>query len=330
MYTSIAFAKFSYNVQKLNSTISQTSQNAFLFPNETSPIDNISNLRKLPRGVYLTVGTERGFISAANALNVDRLILADVSQAVNLYNLINILLIHSSNNKEDYLELRLNSDYQNWKAKLETISDLTPKEVDFFTTKEVYNWWDKTIRTPLWDSFHKDPIHQTEMNHHFKGMNYLFNDESYEKIRSLVLENRVEVYNIDWSNVDNMHELFDSFKTRNLIISSIDFSNAWYNSYIPKESVQSIISQSAELMAHKAQYLFTDVGEIESDLASSSKESFLTWNYYSFEVPETFNQTSSLKFTHKIFDQLVENDSVSEKMDLPCIKMLGRFQDSSF
>ena len=75
---------------------------SFLAPNEEYPADAVRILDQAVSGVYLSVGTERGFIGAALASNITHLLLADRDPRVVFFNRINIALLTVAQSREEY------------------------------------------------------------------------------------------------------------------------------------------------------------------------------------------------------------------------------------
>ena len=90
-----------------------------------------------PKGIYVTVGGERGFRSGALANNtITHLFLLDLADDVIHYNRINAELLKTPK-REDYLKLRWDAPYEEWKAH-------TPLNTP--VTQEDFNWWVQNIR----------------------------------------------------------------------------------------------------------------------------------------------------------------------------------------
>jgi len=83
----------------------------YLAPNENYPQKALSIFQKAQAGAYITVGTERGFIAAANSPNVTHLVLLDNNISVVAFNKINTILLKMAKTREDYLRLRFGGGF---------------------------------------------------------------------------------------------------------------------------------------------------------------------------------------------------------------------------
>jgi len=109
----ICVAEVSLGLEK-NAIYQIDPESSFIVPNERYPHHALNIFEMAPKGAYVTVGTERGFISAANSPNVTELVLVDNSESIIKYNEINILLLKIAKTREHYLQLRTNPKL--WKS----------------------------------------------------------------------------------------------------------------------------------------------------------------------------------------------------------------------
>ena len=99
-------------------------------------------IEKAPQGLYVTVGSERGFRGASMAPNTTHLLLLDISPAIIRFNRINTELLKAPNLSE-YKRLRWTSSAEEWtqfKNKLKKHSFKVGLNEDDFT------WWEQNVR----------------------------------------------------------------------------------------------------------------------------------------------------------------------------------------
>ncbi|MBN8828696.1 MAG: hypothetical protein J0H68_08310 [Sphingobacteriia bacterium] len=90
-------------------------------------------IQNIPKGSYITVGSERGFRAASQSDNIDSLILVDIVPEILRFNYINIELL-KARNKEQYKHLRWNSTFSEW------------KKVSKYLTYQDFEWWYNNVR----------------------------------------------------------------------------------------------------------------------------------------------------------------------------------------
>ncbi|MDX9730909.1 MAG: hypothetical protein RBT63_03975, partial [Bdellovibrionales bacterium] len=106
---------------------------SFIRPNETTPFEMKRITEVATKGIYLGVGTERGFIALALNEMVERAVFFDRNPSVVLYNRINVKLLQLAQNHQDYVWLRKTAPYQEIKARSsENGRALTVQEFKWF------------------------------------------------------------------------------------------------------------------------------------------------------------------------------------------------------
>ena len=170
----------------------------FLIPNEEYPSDAIPLFDHAPAGVYIAVGTERGFISAALTPNITHLLLADVDYEVVRYNRLNIALLKVAKSRRDYLHLRLGARAKEWKARAYASSIIDKKEIRLLADATIWKWWKEKVRDySKFRRFHAPLPHDRSVPFVFKSANYLYYDALFERIKDLAVKNRIDVVQLD-------------------------------------------------------------------------------------------------------------------------------------
>jgi len=204
------------SIDKLTSEFS-----AYTAPNELNPRIAMPAFLAAPKGAFLTVGTERGFIGAANSPNVTDLVLLDQSPQIVRFNLINIELLKRAKNREDYLQLRLTASYYDWKGRgIDSV-----KEGDF-------RWWKDVVNgQPLFEKFNNVTRITNEGYWSyiaFDEVNYLYSDKLFNRISKMAKEDKISVVLGDISDQNLITRIVTEFKKRGVKLSIFDVSNAWW------------------------------------------------------------------------------------------------------
>ncbi len=171
--------------------IAKTDSEVFPISTEVQ-IGKIRNiLDKAPKGIYLTVGGERAFRGSSMHEGIEHLIVIDISPAIIRYNKINIELLKSSN-KEDYKDLRWNSDFLMW------------KKISATLTEEDFKWWNENIRNI------KGYILPESLNKYGSSNKYLNIRTKLLSIYPLIskkFNNREKIFlnNVTWSDIQAIH-----------------------------------------------------------------------------------------------------------------------------
>ncbi len=237
-----------------------------LAPNELSPGTASPILKTAPEGVYVAVGTERGFIGAALAENVTDLLLIDRNIEIVYFNQLNIALLRTSKNRQDYLKLRLHSSFEEWRSRLEK-ADLDSTSRKFLSSEKAFNWWQTNVRNnSAFKLFHRHPeqiwvspdgrlreIVPPEGPPFFNA-NYLHYDVLYEKIKSLADAGRIGTALQDLASL-TIEDL--SVILQNKVVSVLDISNAWAKDYLGSLGVAKLLQTFSIFTRHNSLFLTT-------------------------------------------------------------------------
>ncbi|CAN5691672.1 hypothetical protein BH10BDE1_BH10BDE1_01320 [soil metagenome] len=237
----------------------------FIVPNEK----NIGDVRSLfsvaPSGVFVTVGTERGFISAAMTGKATKsLVLVDRDPKVLLFNLVNKSLLELAKDRSDYVDMRLRASFEIVSNRAIHSSSLSSEARDILSSRENWSWWTEQVqKSSAWTEFH-DPA-QTN----FKNANYLFDEQLFNSISALAKVGRIFVFNADLKSDDLLLKVQDLSRTLGLRLAVLDFSNAWDEGYIGLNGTSSIISSMKNMTAPETLYVFTYLAP-DSDVRNNS------------------------------------------------------------
>lgn len=164
----------------------------YLSPNELAPKESIEILKAAPSGVYVTVGTDRGFNGVSLAEKSNGLVLVDSNADVTRFNRVNIALLKLSNSRSDYLDLRLHGSQQDWRKRLQE-AGIKPPLSDFLLDN--WKWWKANVQ----DNKAFSHINPGAMDPGFTGANYLQYDAQFNKVQALAKEGKIETHLLDLS-----------------------------------------------------------------------------------------------------------------------------------
>ena len=262
-------------------------------PNEQYPQDAYGILHQAPKGAYVTVGTERGFIQAAKYSNFSSLILTDASPAVVHFNQVNLALLKCSQNKEHYFSLRMKSTKQDWKKLTQATNTLTAEERELLADPNTWDWWKNTVRNPgevgkwRFENLHYPPTVKIDMP--FEGANYLYEQDQYDHLSKLAKTGKINVVPVDFRELKQLSKISNALKNTGEKISVLDLSNAWWNSHIGFENTQKISESLIPKSNSRAILLITD---------TSKGTNPHTWNYYGYSL-NSFKEKPFLKVIEK-------------------------------
>lgn len=212
----------------------------YVIPNEDFPGEAKALYEKLEAGTaFMSVGTERSFFGAALS-KADRLLIVDMDIDICLFSHINRALLKVSEDREDYVWLRLEASTEDWAKRFEE------KGIAFEGMNEgegasvLWKYWnnrvrnvkteDKEIIKALKRSNSLDLLEVFDSMHNgtgFKDANYLFDDELFSHLRELAVSDRIHVYQQSILDLGEESKLVQDLKELDITIGMIDLSNAY-------------------------------------------------------------------------------------------------------
>lgn len=202
---------------------------------------------KLSNGIYITVGTDRGFQAASFFPNeISGLLLVDASEKVVLFNRINIALLQMSSSLGDYQFLRKSASFDIWESRKSKISNHLKDVIK----SDYYNWWMSDVEEGYFDGFfsgEKKDEYDLGFVPNFSMIYYgdsnYFNDEKqFLVIKKLADKDLIQSEVVNLNSADAVSELIESIKSSNHSVSVIDLSNLWQRSYMFKNVTKTIMS----------------------------------------------------------------------------------------
>lgn len=321
--------------QELFQPVSNHSSNfLYLAPNEEMPQHMQEIFEQAPSGAYVTVGTERGFLAAANAPNISELVLADANPNARLFNQINNQLLKAAKSREHYLYLRLHATKQEW---------LDVMKLDTESMKTIFDFWYKVVRSGHilsdgnFKEFHTPTKQGKNKRRKFGNLNYLYNDNAFSRIKKLADQNKITTIVLDFNDEKAVSSLVASLEKRGVELSVLDLSNAWWKRYTNATKTASLLRQFQKIAKPNSLLAISTQGvnpilnlariirdggaeawiyrgyTFEFIRSHSSMERFLSWLPYYIRSPKTSlghsiihtpRPTSKAKNCAEVFAQL--------------------------
>lgn len=203
---------------------SQPTPGIYLPPNEQHPAVALPIYRKSNHGVYVSVGSERAFIGAALS-SANALFVIDYDPLTIRFAKINRALLAASNDRVDYLNLRLSASPEIWRQRSQ---GLAAEDKETLANPDSWTFWDRKVRKneSAWDNafghFHTEP---KGPNDPFFAANYLFDDRLYGQLRQLAKGSRIWGRELDLRHENEVRSLCEELKSKKLTLGVVDTSD---------------------------------------------------------------------------------------------------------
>lgn len=233
---------------------------SFIEPNEQYPAEALPLWKQSPRGLYVSVGTERGFMAAGANPNATHLLLVDRDPTVTYFNRINTALLELAENREDYLKLRLTDSSESWKIRAEKAyaeKKLSKNSYDLFTGEKAWNWWASRVRNYLTE-FHNSRFKQIDA---FQDVNYLANDQYFEKLSKMAKEQKIQANTLQLSDSKELLKLAQAIHASKIPLSTLDISNAYWDIYMSYDELKFLLGTFGKLAQFNSHLLLTKGSE---------------------------------------------------------------------
>ncbi len=199
-------------------------------PNEVFPEHILPIFEKMKAGLFVSVGSERGFLYAGLTDKIQSLLLVDYDQSIVKFNKLNIRLLKAARNRKDYIYLRTKAGEKEWMERGLLSVD--------------WSWWRENVKftglnyNPNVDFYmHKS---KNELGF-FRKTNYLFVDEQFNRVKQLADRDLILVTHLDISNKLSSEMLSNALIEWPHEISAIDLSNTWEDMYASMTGVEQFV-----------------------------------------------------------------------------------------
>ena len=229
----------------------------FIAPNERRIGELRNKLDAARAGIYVTVGTERGYMAAAMLKGKAKgLVLIDRDQKINLYNLVNRALLAMAKNRKHYLFLRLRANFKDIQRLIQNSPELSTENKLVLRNEKTWQWWQHHVQLSMeWVLFHQAP--EKNGSREFENANYLFDDERFSYISRLARENKIFVIEDKLGTVSLQTRLEDLVAVLGAKVSVLDLSNAWQIGYLGHSQTIHLILNLSPLLDPAADLILT-------------------------------------------------------------------------
>jgi len=316
---------------------------AYMIPNEGCPAIAIPIFNLNNRGVYLAVGTERGFNGAALA-SASRLILIDKDPGVVLFNRLNTSLLKLAKDQHHYLSLRSNPEAL--KTAIDELPSMNPNK-QLWNEKNL-DWWNQKVSRPTNETFaqllslHIASNHGVDIRNylnptgHFMHLmmqisnsqggnikDYLNQDSLFSHLQDLAKKDRIESHLFDLADQIEIERLKASLNTHGEKIGILDISNAWDEPYLTIRGVAQLINILKPAFVNNSILLLT---------AFSAGQSGWSYNGLSYALLQAKTEEEKPSgIIAKLINALVQAQDVELTYDGVVLKVMSdklREQDS--
>lgn len=271
-------------------------------PNETEPAKSLTVLAHAGEGVYVSVGTERSFISAAVSPRVTHLLLIDYDARVVAFNRTNIALLQVARDRADYLRLRLSASRSEWIGALtQAQARVEPYLRPYLTEKKYFDSYRDALKergfAPL-----NDPA-LAKKTGEFQYVNYLYDDVLFLRVAALAKAGRLQAETLDLTKLGEVAELVAELRERRLAISVLDLSNCWMDEYVPSPAFERALLELARGSSPAGLLVLTNLSPNYLSRRSQIQDpafgfhSDYVWSYYGFPLPELTELAVATRFT---------------------------------
>ena len=262
---------------------------SFVSPNERDPQEALGIWNEAPGGLYLSVGTERGFIGASLANNTTHLLLVDVDPKVMIYDRMNIALMKLSKDRKDYLQLRYKTSQQEWLRRASLDSRLSKDEVQVLSSAENYKFWKQAVNFKSWFMYDNAlPKKDKGEGKEFNKANYLVYDDQFLRLKSMADSGRIRFTSLNLNDQTAVSHLVKQLSDLKIKINVLDISNAWWGTYVAESNINYFVKEFAKISTSESLLLMTEKAYF--------KKGPSRWDYFGFRVKELADQNAALIF----------------------------------
>ena len=222
-------------------------------------------IQRVPCGMYLTVGAERGFRAASMSDKITALYLLDIHDDIIRYNKINRELLKAPF-RQVYLDLRWDTPFSEWQKLFEEVQRLFGYVVPI--TEDDFVWWQKNVRDlnreayVLPESLNRlnkaPPCESKDVPEEekavdlgqvidYKSGNYLFYDDLYNRIHRLAIQNRIYTSKINLMDQQQVQTLVEYIRESGLTLSVLDLDNLFHKDYMGQDAYHQLLPQFIHL-----------------------------------------------------------------------------------
>lgn len=210
-------------------------------------------LSQAPKGLYISIGSERSFRGASMA-DADGLLILDISPEILRFSNINRVLLKAKNLKQ-YRQLRFLAPFSEWQTYSLSMEDydwwvknVRNTEGDTYPYPELFNQKEKFVKRPgrdvaCFEAWEANPEAALDYGSiiDFRTGNYLFNEELFNRLHKLAIQGRIDTVQVDLADNKALQELVSKLKSSKKEIGVIDFDNLYSTYYIGEKKYRVVV-----------------------------------------------------------------------------------------
>ncbi len=229
---------------------------SFVNPNETRPLEAVPIYELGTGGIYVAVGTERGFVGAALS-GASRLVLIDRDPDVVRFNRINVALLRIAKDRQEYLALRKSFSTEQWQDRVAGLGPDDPTR-RLLSDPNAWIWWEGKVRKSQ-STFPIFVGDKAPGAGEFKGALYPLDEPLFQHLSSLAKEDKIESHQVNLENLGALSDFTDKLYTAapKERLGVLDLANVWDHDYLGGIRSGKVIETFRKLSKPESVIMFT-------------------------------------------------------------------------
>jgi hypothetical protein len=241
-------------------------------PNEKYPRALAPLIKGSHKGVYVAVGTERGFIGGSLRNETSGIILVDIEPNVFFFNSVNVGLLMARHSHQHYRRLRLTADINEWTNAAMSIDD--PELKHFMLSPSTYQWWVVHVRNHF-NQFHRPTDHSWLA---FFKANYIFEEVQYRRLKRLADRKMILPILGNLKLNETINSIRQVLLKEGEMISVLDLSNAWWPKLLGISGTEDTVQGLMDVLHDNSKLILTTYKKINPQNTSDR------WKYFGSHV----------------------------------------------
>ena len=211
-------------------------------PNELRPCDARRVLAESPSGVYVSVGTSRGFAGAALS-DASHLLLLDSSAGIVAHNRITVAMLELAKDRRDFLSLRVDPAA----ARFAETRRLSPASRRALADAGAVALWQRAEQTSALQPGARS----------FAGANYLSDDVLFGRLKRLADRGRIRAIQVDLGDAQDVRLIAEGLRREGTPVGTLYVSNAWQRLYLDERGFSRLVEAFQPAASPKSVVLVT-------------------------------------------------------------------------
>lgn len=227
----------------------------FVIPNEHLPQLALPIWKNSAPGIYLSVGSDRSFLGAANS-NATAMLAVDYDRGIVAYNLMIIELFKLANDGKDFLRLRTDFSFLSERIREAKASKSGNFDFEILETMQNSFAWEFLVNFSNCIC-NEEPHWMWRDDEHLEGVIYWKNEEHFLKLKNMAITNKMGAEWLDLRDEAALRNLSQRIRFAAQSISVIDFSNTHVHTFLGETGVGSVVDALEDNLIPSSMLLFT-------------------------------------------------------------------------